>query len=60
MGVNYQGEEEDKSVRAEKILSDGIRMCFQKTEKQKLDLGFSLRILVYVNICISFSPLDGT
>lgn len=60
MGVNYQGEEEDKSGRAEESFRPGIRMCFQKTEKQKLDLGFSLRILVYVNICISFSPLDGT
>lgn len=38
----------------------GIRICFQKTEKEKLDLDFPPRILVYINIYISFSPLGGT
>lgn len=35
MGVNHQGEEEDKSVRAEKILSDRVSECVFRRRKNK-------------------------
>lgn len=61
--INQEEEEkaEEKSGRAKRIPPDRVmRICFQKTEKEKLDLGFPVKILVYVNICISFSALGGT
>lgn len=47
-------------VGGEDFSRQSIRICFQKTEEEKLDLGFPFRALVYVNIYISFSILGDT
>lgn len=53
-----QGKAE-KSGRVGRILPDRVSE-YRRQKKKKLGHAFPLRILAFVNISISFSPLGGT